>query len=421
MIIPSIDLMDGNAVQLVGGDEKHKAIDGGDPRPLAQRFGRAAEVAVIDLDAAMGKGDNTGAITDLLGCCRARVGGGIRSVERARHWLDLGAEQVIIGTAAEVPLLSKLPRERVTVALDARDGEVQVEGWKRGTGARIVERMRELRDHCGAFLVTFIENEGRMEGTQLERVAELVEEAGPARLTIAGGVTTVEEIAQLDRMGVDAQVGMALYSGRLNYADAFLAPMKTDRADGLWPTVVVDERGVAIGLVYSSRDSVRRAIEDGRGVYYSRSRQGLWAKGETSGATQELIRLDVDCDRDALRFTVRQQAPGFCHLERRTCWGEESGIGALWRQVESRRSEAPSGSYTRRLFEEESLLGKKLLEEAGELVAAQERADVTWEAADVLYFTLVKMAAAGIDLEDVEKELARRARRVTRRGGDAKS
>ncbi|MEO1173714.1 MAG: HisA/HisF-related TIM barrel protein, partial [Myxococcota bacterium] len=368
MIIPSIDLMNGHAVQLVGGDEEKKQIDAGDPRPIARDFGVTSEVAVIDLDAAMGNGDNRAVIRDLLAIAPCRVGGGIRSLDRALEWLDAGASQIIIGTAAEPELLRQLPRERVTVALDARDGEIQVEGWKKGTGARVVDRMRELREYCSGFLVTFIEKEGRMGGTQMGQVAELAQEAGEARLTIAGGVTTAEEIAELDRMDVDAQVGMALYSGRLSYADAVMAPLRTDRPDGLWPTVVVDERGVALGLVYSNRESVTEAIKTHRGVYWSRSRSSLWKKGESSGNVQELIRLDIDCDRDALRFTVRQTGAGFCHLQRRTCWGGEDGLGALDRLLDERKRTAPAGSYTKRLFEDPSLLAKKILEEAQELV-----------------------------------------------------
>ncbi|MEL6546974.1 MAG: HisA/HisF-related TIM barrel protein [Myxococcota bacterium] len=199
MIIPSIDLMNGNAVQLVGGDEEKKKIDAGDPRPIASEFGIGGEVAVIDLDAAMGKGDNAKTIRDLMRIAPCRVGGGIRSLERALEWLDAGAAKIIIGTAAKAELLRELPRERVIVALDARDGEVQVEGWKKGTGAKVADRMKELRELCSGFLVTFIENEGRMGGTQMERVGELVEIAGDARVTIAGGVTTADEIAELNR------------------------------------------------------------------------------------------------------------------------------------------------------------------------------------------------------------------------------
>jgi phosphoribosyl-AMP cyclohydrolase / phosphoribosyl-ATP pyrophosphohydrolase len=262
--------------------------------------------------------------------------------------------------------------------------------------------------------VTFVEREGRLEGTDLDFAKEIRAAAGDAAVTIAGGITTAEEVALLDRLGCDAQVGMALYTGRLALAEAFAAPLKSDRPDRLWPTVVVDERGVALGLCYSDLEALRAALERGEGVYHSRSR-GLWVKGASSGATQELLRIDADCDRDCLRFTVRQQPPGFCHLNTRTCWGEESGLGALARRVAERKVAAPAGSYTAQLFADSALLGAKLREEAGELAEAGARAEVIHEAADLLYFTLATLALHDVDLAEVERALARRALKVTRR------
>src|SRR5262249_4969483 len=149
-----------------------------------------------------------------------------------------------------------------------------------------------------------------------------------ARVTIAGGVTTPADIARLHALGADAQVGMALYTGRLDLADAIAAPLSSDRSDGFWPTVVADESGIALGLAYSNAASLREAVRLRRGVYHSRSR-GLWIKGETSGDTQEVIRIDLDCDADTLRFTVRQSGRGFCHNGTRTCWGRTVGLPAL--------------------------------------------------------------------------------------------
>jgi phosphoribosyl-ATP pyrophosphohydrolase len=310
--------------------------------------------------------------------------------------------------------LRELPRERVIAALDARHGEVVVEGWRKRTGHGVLDRIAELRDLVGGFLVTFVEREGRLEGTDLDFAREIRAAAGDAAVTIAGGITTAEEIAEIDRLGCHAQVGMALYTGRLDLAEAFAAPLKSDRPDGLWPTVVVDERGLALGLCYSDLASLRAALERGQGVYHSRSR-GLWIKGATSGATQELLRIDADCDRDCLRFMVRQQPPGFCHLHTRTCWGEESGLGALARRLAERRTAAPAGSYTARLFADPALLGAKLREEANELAAAEARAEVIHEAADVLYFTLTQLARHDVDLAEVERALDRRALKITRR------
>ncbi|GBD44196.1 1-(5-phosphoribosyl)-5-[(5-phosphoribosylamino) methylideneamino] imidazole-4-carboxamide isomerase [bacterium HR40] len=414
MIVPSLDLQNGRTVQLVGGEQL--AIDAGDPLPVAERFALAGEIAVIDLDAAMRRGSNAHLVERLVERFDCRVGGGIRDLETAIRWLDRGARKVILGTMAVPELLAKLPKERVMAALDARHGEVVVEGWTQGTGRRLLERIVELRDLVSGFLVTFVEREGRMAGTDLELARAVVEAAKPARVTIAGGVTTAEEIRELDRIGADAQVGMALYSGRLHLADAIAAPLVSDRPDGLWPTVVCDEAGRALGLAYSNASSLRAAIEERRGIYWSRSRNALWRKGDSSGAVQELLRVDLDCDRDTLRFLVRQRPPGFCHLQRFSCFGDEPGLVRLERVLRERRQAAPQGSYTKRLFDDPLLLADKLREEADELARARSREEIVWEAADLLYFTLARLAAAEVPLAEVEAHLERRARKVTRRG-----
>lgn len=416
MIIPSIDLRGGQAVQLIGG--KELAIEAGDPIPIAERFALAGEIAVIDLDAAMGTGDNRALIDRLIARFPCRVGGGIRDEQRARRLLDQGARKVILGTAAEPELLCKLPAERVIAALDGNKGEVVVEGWTRGTGRRVLDRIAELRELVGGFLVTFVEREGRMGGMDLGAVRQVVEAAGKARVTVAGGVAAAVEIGQIDRLGADAQVGMALYSGKMELADGITAPLHSDRSDGLWPTVVCDELGIALGLAYSDAESVREAVRTQSGVYRSRKR-GLWRKGELSGNAQELVRVDLDCDRDALRFTVRQKGEGFCHEGTRTCWGDEGGISELMRRLAARVQSAPAGSYTARLLHDPELLRAKLIEEAGELAAAPEN-EAAAEAADLLYFAMTAMARAGVGLAEVSRALDRRALNLTRRPGDAK-
>jgi phosphoribosyl-ATP pyrophosphohydrolase len=419
MIIPSIDLQGGRTVQLVQGERLE--IDAGDPLPIAKRFGLVGETAVIDLDAAMGTGGNESLVRSLLDVCPCRVGGGIRSVERARMWLDAGARKVILGTAASPEILRELPRERLIAALDARDGEIVVQGWKSRTGLSVIDRMRELRPYVSGFLVTFVETEGTLAGLSASRAKPLLDAAGDCRITVAGGVRSADEIGELDAMGIDAQVGMALYKGLIHPADAIAATLRTDRPDGLWPTVVTDERGVALGLAYSSRESLREAIDTARGVYWSRER-GLWRKGESSGNTQELLRVDADCDRDTLRFTVRQQGPanGFCHLSTRTCWGPDAGLAEVARRVRMPRSSRDEGSYTSRLLDDPALLSSKILEEAREFVEAADRRHSIHEAADLLYFVLVRLAASGIDLAEIDRELTRRALKVSRRPGNAK-
>ena len=415
MIVPSIDLKSGSAVQLRGG--KEQVLDAGDPLPIARDFALAGEIAVIDLDAALGLGSNSELIRRLLRHAPCRVGGGIRDLERARAWLDAGARRIILGTAARPELLRQLPRERCIAALDAVDGEVVVEGWRRRTGRTVIERMAELDGLVGGYLLTLVESEGRLQGIDLQRVEQLVS-ATRRPVTVAGGVSTTEELAAIDRLGADAQVGMALYTGRFSLAQAVAAPLRTDRPDGLWPTVVTDEHGVLLGLAYSDAESLEQAMQTRRGVYHSR-RRGLWVKGGSSGNTQQLLAVAADCDRDTLRFTVKQQGH-FCHTGTRTCFGPAAGLPHLARRLARRVEQSPPGSYTRRLLDDRPFLRAKLMEEAGELSAADSPDHVANEAADLLYLAFTAMARAGVSLAEVERVLDHRALRVTRRPGHAK-
>lgn len=202
-------------------------------------------------------------------------------------------------------------------------------------------------------------------------------------------------------------------------ADRLIATLVTDRQDGLYTTLVNDVAGRLLGLVYSLKELIREAFKTGTGVYQSRKR-GLWYKGASSGATQTLLGVLTDCDGDALVFTVEQKDPGFCHLETATCFGELRGLAHLEKTLFSRAANAPEGSYTKRLFTDKALLSAKIREEADELVEAQSKDDVAWEAADLFYFALVKCVQAGVSLADVERNLDFKSLKVTRRKGDAK-
>jgi len=419
MIIPSIDLMDGRAVQLRRGREL--VLEGGDPFERLEEFSVAGEVAVVDLDAALGQGSNAGLIREMVRRAPCRVGGGIRDIGAALNWLDAGASRIMIGTAASVEFFSQLPRDRVIAAVDAEAGSVVVEGWRTRTGHQVIDRVQELASSVGGFLLTQVEHEGGMAGFDMALVERAVAAAGGARVIAAGGITTAEDVAALDRIGADSQVGMALYSGHMTLGAAVAAPLAKGLDDRLWPTVVQDESGLSLGLVWSTRGSVEAAVAERRGIYWSRSRESLWVKGESSGSTQDLLRVDLDCDRDALRFTVRQHGTGFCHTGERACWPTPFSLAALGRTIDSIRddgSEQQSG--TARLLADPGLLKAKLLEEAEELSDAKTPAEVTHEAADLLYFLLVAAARQGVSVEAISGELERRSLRVRRRPMTAK-
>ncbi|KAL1917523.1 uncharacterized protein VTP21DRAFT_3916 [Calcarisporiella thermophila] len=237
---------------------------------------------------------------------------------------------------------------------------------------------------------------------------------------------SVEKITALDRDNIDVLVAADRLTTslqpephKINIARAYLASATTDRPDGLFATVVTDERNVCLGLVYSSAESLSEALRTGTGVYQSR-KHGLWYKGATSGATQQLVRVTLDCDRDALKFTVKQAGQGFCHLNTRSCFSTDRGLSALEQTLLSRRQSAPAGSYTSRLFSDPSLLRAKIMEEAEELCEAKTKEEIAWEAADLLYFAMTKVVSAGLTLDDVEQRLDAKARKITRRPGNAK-
>jgi len=407
VIVASIDLRGGKAVQLRQG--RDPVLERDDVVDLATRFGRLGEVAVIDLDAAFGEGENTELILRLCRLAHCRVGGGIRDVDRAKRYLRGGAAAVIIGTAANPDFLSQLPRERVLVALDSRNGRVAVEAWRSTTDESPIERAARLQKYCAGFLYTDIEREGMLGGIDLERAAQLRERVDGS-LTLAGGVTAIDEIVALDRLDIDAQVGMALYTGSLDPVDAFVAAIDFERGNGLVPTIVCDAGDSSVRmLAYSNAESLAIALREGIGAYWSRRRAQIWRKGETSGATQRLARVEVDCDRDALTFFVNQSGPT-CHTGAERCFGAPPfSWSSLLARIERRARDGDERSYTRKLLAEPSLLRAKLLEEAEEVAEAVTHDEVAWECADLLYFLSVRMQQAGVRIDDVMAQLAARA------------
>jgi phosphoribosyl-ATP pyrophosphohydrolase len=217
---------------------------------------------------------------------------------------------------------------------------------------------------------------------------------------------------------------MALYTNRMSLGEAVGAPLAKAIDGRLWPTVVCDEEGRALGLVWSTKESLEAAVRERRGIYWSRSRDSLWIKGETSGATQELVRVELDCDRDALRFVVRQEGSGFCHTGTPGCWPTPFTLSTLSDVIERRGQEAPEGSGTAKLMGDSALLASKLREETEELIQAleteEDASEVIHEAADLLYFTLVAAASRGADVDSLRRELAQRSLRVRRRPMAAK-
>jgi phosphoribosylformimino-5-aminoimidazole carboxamide ribotide isomerase len=226
MIIPCIDLMDGKVVQLVQGREK--ALEGDSPEEMLRKFAAFPEIQVIDLDAALGRGSNDALVRMLASRAVCRVGGGVRTVERARALVKQGAYRVIVGTSAftkggiNTELLTAIRdaigRERLTIALDSKGGRIVVKGWQEATEFTAEEVIRQLEPYCASFLCTYVDKEGMMQGTDLDWFRRL-RAATSNGITAAGGVTTLEDVKALMAMDIDAALGMAIYTGRLKLED----------------------------------------------------------------------------------------------------------------------------------------------------------------------------------------------------------
>ena len=225
MIIPCIYLMDGKVVQLVQGREK--ALEGGSPDEMLQQFSAFPVIQVIDLDAAIGSGSNEEMVEHIAGKARTRVGGGVRTPEKARRLIDLGVEKVIVGTAAFTStgpnpeflrdLTAAVPKDRILLALDSKNGQIVVKGWRESLDLTAEDVIRQLEPYCGGFLCTYVDKEGMMQGTDLDWFRRL-RAATSAEITAAGGVTTYEDVQALQKMNIHAALGMAIYTGRLDLA-----------------------------------------------------------------------------------------------------------------------------------------------------------------------------------------------------------
>lgn len=219
MIIPCIDLMDGKVVQLVQGREK--ALEGGAPLEMLAKFAAFPEIQVIDLDAAMGHGENRALVELLASRAKCRIGGGMRTAERARKLIEQGAHRVIVGTAAFTPAMEEIAAavgpEKILIALDSRHGKIVVKGWQEATEFTAEEAIGRLEPFCGGFLCTYVDKEGMMQGTDLDWFRRL-RAATSHEITAAGGITTLDEIRALKAMSVHAALGMAIYTGRLDLA-----------------------------------------------------------------------------------------------------------------------------------------------------------------------------------------------------------
>lgn len=409
MIIPSIDIMNGKAVQLKQG--KEKVLEREDVFELAKYYSRFGDIAVIDLDSAFGNGkNNEDLIQQLCKIAPCRVGGGIRTIEKAKRLIAHGAKKIIIGTAASEEFLSQLPKDKVIVAIDCKNGKITTEGWTKELEKTPIDYINRFDDLCSGYLYTVVEKEGMMQGCDLNSIEE-VRKVTKKEFVAAGGISTVDEIVNLNKKNISTQLGMCIYTNAVKLEDAFLACLDFEKTNGLIPTIVQDiDTKQVLMLAYSTPESLRKAFETGLATYYSRSRQELWTKGLTSGNTQELKKVRFDCDFDTLLFSVDQKGNA-CHLDRFSCFGDkEFGVEELYKVLQSRKENLPEKSFTTKLFKDKFFLKRKIMEEAFEVVNFEQGDGLEWEVADLAYFILTFMVENNVTVQEIVNNLASRAK-----------
>lgn len=428
MVISSIDLKDGHVVQLKNG--KDLVLQRDDSDALIDEFNKYGEVAIIDLDAALrntdekGNTKNTELLKSLLRRGNVRVGGGIRDVKKARQLISLGAEKVIIGSAAwnasrkdGEPILNTafldelvkaIGRQRIIISVDAINGKIAVKGWTETANVSLIEGAREAEKYASELLFTCVEKEGCMQGTDMGMVKEL-RNAVKCRVVAAGGVNSLEQVVELERMGCDVQLGMALYTGVVSLKDSFIECLDWKKTDGMIPVIAQSEAGEVLMMGYANKDAFERTFKDGKLTFFSRTRKALWTKGETSGHFLQLVKLRADCDRDTVLATVIPHG-GACHTGSWTCFTSEpdakSNMERLYATIADRFANPKPGSYTATLNDKR--VREKVMEEAEELTEADGKDEVVWEAADLLYFVSVLMYKEGVSWKDVYNELDKR-------------
>ena len=220
MIFPCIDLMGGKAVQLVQGRPENIKVAIDDVTKLAKEFSRFGELQLIDLDAAMDKGSNIDPIQDICNFADCRVGGGIRTVEKAEEVLNAGAKKIILGSTVfkddkiNIEFLQKLDKEEVIIAIDSLKGNIVSKGWTHDTGIKTEDAVKQLEPYCSEFLYTYVDKEGTLEGIDIELVKKL-KSLTKNDLTVAGGINSLEQIKELQKLGINSALGMVLYTGKV--------------------------------------------------------------------------------------------------------------------------------------------------------------------------------------------------------------
>ncbi len=458
-LYPAIDIKDGQCVRLKKGLFNDVTVYSDKPYEIARGFEQdgAKFIHTVDLDGALkGRGVNADTIRKIVSSVNipVQMGGGVRTLENIKEVLDLGVYRVIIGTkAVENPdfikqAIDKFGPEHIVVGVDAKDGLVAVEGWEKVSDKTALSLALAMKDMGVQTIVyTDISKDGMLQGPNIEQTKLLSDKTG-INIIASGGMSCVQDLKNINDAGIHgAIIGKALYENRINLKDAvdmfesgssvIEASKKLNtslsfsdfklNSDGLIPVVVQDYVNNEVLMVaYMNEEAYLATIHTGKMTYYSRSRQELWIKGETSGHYQYVKSLHADCDMDTILARVVQIGAA-CHTGSYSCFFNEiltlddtadtqhnplKVFEDVFAVIKDRKENPKEGSYTNYLFDKgiDKIL-KKLGEEATEIVIAAKNPnpnEIKYEICDFLYHMMVLMAEKDVTWEEITAELANR-------------
>ncbi len=396
MFYPMVELSAGRAVLWDGGAFVEEASD---PVALVARLQRTGDVLVLDRDAAQGKARNRELLMALCRRFDCVVGGGVRSGQDLDQLLRAGALRVLVGPGLAEEDVTAFPRQRLVLAVDRRPEPLRIEEWA-ATEDR--EFGAELGRIYSAVLLA----------SQVSKVEPLYDLKTRTNLPVwaLGTAASAQDVQDLDRQGVLCVLDGA-FRRHVDAVELFADLLDFEGTGGLVPTILQDTASQVLGLYYSNRQAVAQSLREGTVKVWSMAR-GVVADRETvDGQPIRLVKALPDCRRRALLYRV--QAPGpTCHTGSYSCFGErELSLETLEEVILSRRNKRDGQSYTQKVLASSEGVAAQLLEQARQLVAAQDRNQIIWEAADLLYFMLVHLARQGVRLGDVLREIRGRAGR----------
>ncbi|MFX1532666.1 MAG: bifunctional phosphoribosyl-AMP cyclohydrolase/phosphoribosyl-ATP diphosphatase HisIE [Promethearchaeota archaeon] len=327
------------------------------------------------------------------------------SINEIQTLLQAGARRLIFSKDQVKEAAQKMSKNTITAIIRLK--EVSLESRENLLLENLTVMVKELESYCSEFLLIDDLNSSIPWNQRLELYKTLLKLTNHS-LIISLFKTDYEYARILEKLGINPLIRSNNRFEEGELIDLFVKILDFEKSNGFIPTIVQDEYNQVLMLAYSTQETVKRALDTKKGVYFSRSRDNIWIKGETSGNSQELTKVRYDCDRDTLLYTVRQTGEA-CHLNRYSCFGKKSfGFSDLLKIIKERIAYPPPNSYTNKLVSDEKLLLEKIKEESREIVNFTDQQNLIWEIADLSYFILVLMATQGIEIQDIINELWKR-------------